>query len=252
MQAPQPATPKMKSASDELKAMLGVSQVRSHGACTRRDGAETNAARRKLGCVVSYTTQPIGHACALSTQFVRQQPEHGDTAQTVSMAELSNLKAHIGVNPEVRWSCGLQLSRTYVPSDHGLARFASARVGVQVTNATAEKHFESSSIAPESDAHVKLLGCDVRRALCDWAHRRDPFLLSFFPSLLLFISSPLYPRPARTRERSLGEPAARLMVLMGVAASFEARLTWHVSGCEWCGGMNAVLLSGHGRSRLQL
>ena len=33
----------MKRASDELKAMLGVSQVRSHGACTRRDGAETNA-----------------------------------------------------------------------------------------------------------------------------------------------------------------------------------------------------------------
>jgi hypothetical protein len=96
----------MKSASDELKAMLGVSQVRSHGACTRRDGAETNAARRKLGCVVSYTAQPIGHACALSTQFVRQQSEHGDTAQTVSMAELSYLKAPIGINPEVRWSCG--------------------------------------------------------------------------------------------------------------------------------------------------
>ena len=54
------------------------------------------------------------------------------------------------------------LSHIYVLADHARTCFASQRVGVQVTNATAEKRLESSSIASECGACPKRLACKVR------------------------------------------------------------------------------------------
>ena len=56
----------------------------------------------------------------LLSQLVRQQSAY-DAVQTDVMAKPSSLKVRNGVQPEVRWSCRIQHSRTYLPANHARA-----------------------------------------------------------------------------------------------------------------------------------
>ena len=90
--------------------MLQDSQVRSATARARLDAAKTTNEWSRV---------------PLSLRLVRQQSAaNADTVPTELMAELSSL----GVKPEVRWSCRIQPSRTYMclPIMHALALRHSA------------------------------------------------------------------------------------------------------------------------------